>query len=169
MAKGRRRPQGVPFKARINVGNSLSSLADATVLIADLAPTITADAKFTSAKLTWALREHTAGQGPIHFGLSHGDLSAAEVQECLQADTLSPADRVTRERTARPVVQVGTFSGLETEDVYNHGMPKFTRIGRWARHLTGQIPRMWVLNDSGANLTTGSRIEQSGTIYGRWV
>ncbi len=162
----RRGFQAIPFTAAFQ----LSTLADNTVLSADLlGGNFVEDFYCISVDATVALNDITAGEVPIDFGYAHGDLTVAEILEALDAQILDPSDIIARERSRRPVRLVGKFSdGTKTEMVLNEGMTIRSKLKFMVND--GKSIVFFVVNRSGSNpLTTGQRLEISGTLYGRWA
>ncbi len=145
---------------------ALATLADDTVL-SDPLFTFGEDMFLISVDAIWQLRNLTAGEGPIIVGWSHGDLSVAEILEALEANLTDPDDIIAKERSRRPVRKAGAFDGLGGDLVLNDGKPIRTKL----RFSVGDAHalRFWALNRSATtNLTTGSVLRVSGTLYGRW-
>ncbi len=112
------------------------------------------------------LHNFIVGEGPIEVGVSHGDLVVAEVNEAITAEVIDPDDIIAMERARRPVRRIGTFSGGFVNETLNDGIP----IRRALRFSVGNdnMLDIWFKNLGGAALTTGSRMEWHGTLYGRW-
>lgn len=143
---------------------ALATLANETVLGALITGSPSDTTFLVSADLTWGLRGLTAGQGPIECGLAHGDYSDAEVQQCLEAaGSWDLSDKVTQEQARRIVRRVGSFNGLNTEEVLNDGKPIRTRL-RFNLEPAEQL-KFWAFNQSGAALSTGGVLEVQGTIW----
>lgn len=165
--KGRkRRRYSANFQAiPIQTALALSTLADGVVLSTVLG-NFAQSAYAIRADLTWALRSHTGGEGPIMVGIASGDLSVVEIAEAEDASPTSASDYVNRERAGRPVRRVGAFNGLSTEEVLNNGKLIRTKL-RW-NCANGTEPVAYVRNQSGATLTTGSAVEITGMMYINW-
>ena len=171
MAKGRRsRRRWGPNMARIRLNSvpGLSTTADKTALIASL--TIASDEEYRalSVKLTWALRDLTAGQGPFFVGLAHGDYTAIEVEEWFEAAAaISRGDKIANEKNSRLCRLVGVFNGLATNESLNDGKPISTKLN-W--HIPeGKTINIFVYNDSGAPFTTGASMPVSGFLTLRYT
>ncbi len=119
-----------------------------------------------SADLIWSMRDHNVDEGGIDVGLSHDDLSVAEVAEKLSATSGDPDDRIARERRGRPVRRAGTFAGLLTHEVLNDG--RAIRTPLKFRMGDGFALNIWAQNRSGNDLTGSTSILAEGMVYGRW-
>ncbi len=112
----------------------------------------------------YAIRGHTAGEGPIRFGVAHGDYADAEIEEFLeQTASWDESDLVAREISSRKIREIGTFSGLDTEEVFNDGRMKKTKLG-WILNA-GATLSLWIYNASGATLTIGSVVSAAGHVW----
>ncbi len=146
---------------------ALGTLANDTVVFETSPITLEQDLQFVSGDFWCSYNNHTAGEGPLEIGLATEDLTVTEVEEALEAQPLSQFDVPAIEHARRPVRTIGVFPGLATEETLNDG--KSIR-----KRLTVQIPagkalpKIWVMNRSGAALTTGTIVHIRGKWYGRW-
>ncbi len=168
--RGRRRRRGrkaiwVPFQSILSLG----TLADDTVVQQGLlASALLHDAWIIAVRATWSLRDLTPGQGPIEVGVSHSDLSVAEVKEYLNADVREPDNIIANEHRRRPARRVGIFHGNDDAESLNHGTPAYTKCG-W-RNGEGHQSSMWAYNSSGAALsTTVPEVVCSGHVLLVWT
>jgi len=165
MAKGRSRRNrnfvAIPFLANITV----ATLANDTLLSAAIL-TLTEDLFVMSIDAQWQLRGVTVGEGPVGVGFAHGDLSDTEMLEALDASAPGPDDIIAIERARRPVRRSGFFPAITADEVLDNGITVRTKckfsVG------DGNSIDVWVVNRSGATMTTGALIKCSGTIFGRW-
>ena len=125
--------------------------------------------RLISAKLAYQLVDLAAliddGQ---EFGLSHSDYTAAEVEECLEAQTsIDLGDKVAQERANRLVRSLGRFSGdavtVSQSLAYNQGRPVKTKLN-WKMSI-GDTLNVWVRNSSGVIYTTGTSLAVIGEIW----
>lgn len=161
--RGRRRREGfvaIPFSDQ----NNLGALADGAAIV-DAILTFGEDIFLISADVTVSARDGTAGQAPIEVGLCHGDLSATEVQECLDAELTDPDDIIAKERARRPVRRVGLIQ-TPTDEVLNNGVVQ--RIKLKFSVGDGHPLNWFASNRSGAPLTSGCVVGFHGILYGRW-
>ncbi len=140
--------------------------ATGTVVKGDFAQVVDDKMWLLSADLVWALQGLTADEGPISVGLAHGDYSATEIEEFIEASASWDAgDKVAQEQRKRKIRVVGIFSGNETEEVLNNGMPIKTKLGFAIEE--GETLATWAYNQSGATLTTGAALRLNGGINAR--
>ncbi len=151
----------------------LSTLTENNAVIADIfSGVLTEDLYMISADLTWELEGTlTALEGPIGFGLAHGDFSANEIEAYINLAITGPFDKVQNELNSRGryIRRVGRFGKLDVsanQSQFNNGLPKRTSL-KWINE-SGQNLSMWVENQ-GAGATTGRVVSITGTIYGRWL
>ncbi len=151
-------------RVRVTPVIALSTLASGVVIVGVVAPNATQAYRAMSVKLLWALRDHTAGEGPLLFGYAHSDYAVTEIKECIEAQaSIDTGDKVLMEQANRLVRLVGQFSGQATEEVVNDGRPLKTRLN-WAINI-GDNVNAFVYNESGAALTTGTVMNASGDMW----
>ncbi len=118
----------------------------------------------------------TAGQGnTLMLGIANGELSIAEISECLAANgPTGPSDRNRIERAERQVHIVGVLERNDPADTVgsfrdvNSGAPMITDKFPWT--YTDQDSWQWfVFNPSAAGVTTGASLHLVATHYGVWV
>ena len=154
------------FKVRTDVVLALSILADQDLIQQALTTASTNSIRFLSFRGTWSLKGGTAGEGPIHVGISHGDYTAAEVEEWFeQTAAIDRDNKIAVEQSNRLVRHVGTFSGQSAAEVLNDGRPILTRLN-WAV-VEGRTLNFWAYNDFGTALTGGASVIPIGHVVGR--
>lgn len=152
----------IPFETSL----SLATLADNTILLQALTAALGEDLYIISVDILLSIHDHTPGEVPIYVGLAHSDLSITEVAQYLDSDNINPDDIIAKERSRRPVRRIGVFNRNDSEMELNNGV-KIRQIIKFSVG-NGFTLNLYVKNDSGAALTTGSFIDISGVIYGRW-
>ncbi len=153
----------IPF----SLSAALTTLGDGLILKSNLFDTAFGEDIFVlSIDITALLRDLTTGEVPIEVGFAHGDLSVTEIGEYLDAELTDPDDIIAKERASRPVRRIGTFGRVGTHLDLNDGVPLRVPI-KFSVGDTFQM-LLWVRNQSGAVLTTGSFLEGFGVLYGRW-
>lgn len=112
--------------------------------------------------------------GALQLGLSNGNLSAAEIEESIEAGgPLNPSDRIRSERAERFYKWFGgTLSGaiaINTERgfVNENGGPQMSKTVRWTFSDTENWS--WFIHNLGTVLTTGVTARLVATHYGVWV
>ncbi len=154
---------GIPFAVDL----SLSTLGNGLVLSANTTTNAFGEDFFlTSVEGVVSLSNVTVDEGPITVGFAHSDLSDGEIQEALDAQVMNPDDIIAKERSRRPVRQVGVFHTNESEENLNDGNPK--KMPMKFSIGNGFFLDMWARNRSGSTLTTGAKVSIDGTIFGRW-
>ena len=160
-----RRKNWVPIRFRGEV--SLLTLASAAVLSAPvLDSTLAEDLYCISTDIIVQMRDHTAPEGPLEFGLSHGDYTDTEIKEYLDVSYMDPDKKIEAEHARRLVRMVGGLSGLNASEAFNDGR-KYRQILKFTVG-NGYNLDFWVANRDGGSLTTGTTIMFSGTLFGRW-
>ncbi len=146
----------------------MGALASLTVVLGALTAQVSDKLRVISirATYTWADIQAVIDDG-LTFGLAHSDYSAAEVEECLEANTaIDLGDKVAQERANRLVREIGAISGqvdIGGGLMFNDGRPVKTRLN-WLLAAGDQL-NIWVRNSSGVVWTTGSEIVTSGEIW----
>jgi len=154
----------IPFQVTV----ALDTLAQDTVVKQTiLSNNFARDIYLISADAYWSMKGNTADENPIAVGFAHSDLSVTEILENLNAEVSDPSDIIAAERSRRPVRRVGQFaSGTLTGFSLADG--KLIRSTLKFGVTDGKQIAAWAVNRSNGSLTTGTLIECSGTIYGRW-
>lgn len=159
-----KRRGGSLIKGKVNAELSLGTLAGNTLLGGPISDTVTEKAFLLSADLTVSIRDHTAGEGPIHVGICHSDYSDTEVEEWFETQgSWEKGDMVEQEKARRKCRHIGTFPGLSTEEVLNDGNPIRVRC-RWTL-TTGQTLKIWAYNKHSGALTTGTVVGYVGNCW----
>lgn len=141
----------------------LGTLADDTIIAGDATKTTLGEDSYAiSADITIAIRAHTAGEGPLFVGLTTDDYTVTEIKEALTS-TYTPGDLKENEKVRRFVRKIGGFMGLSTEEIMNDGKPIRVKL----KHVIGEGANLqvWVWNQHGVALTTGTIVEFFGDLY----
>lgn len=166
MAKRRRsrRFRALPVQGAITLG----ALAADTVIKQNHTGSFGRDAYVISGDLDLCMRNQTAGEGPVKVGIAHGDYTAAEIEECLEAtDSWDPSDKVANEKRRRQVREIGVFPAIAVDEVLNDG--RKIRVPFKFVCESGQTIAFWAWNRSGAALTGGASVSYDGKIYVRYL
>ncbi len=179
MAQNRARRSNKNFAAiDVDIQLALTTLGDGIVKAQPLFSSVLKEDLFVlSTDLNYSVRDLTAGElQPATVGLAHGDYSVTEIKEKLDNDSyLGPGDKIEQEKSRRLVRKVGTLfpegPGVSTVFLYATGRNGGRIIRTKLKFMiqSGHNLQTWVWNRSGAALQTGSVLEVSGTVYGRWV
>ncbi len=164
----RRKGRGSLVPIKFTVAVTLGTLSTNVAVSQPTIDALEQDFDIVSTDLTASLRNATAGEGPIDFGLAEQGYNVTEIVEALDASPLSQYGTA-MERSRRKVRHYATFSGNDTEEEVNDGEP--IRKKMFLRAFGGSTfpaGRVWVRNQSGATLTTGASVLFQGTHWGRW-
>lgn len=120
-------------------------------------------------KLLWSTNNFTVGQGPIEVGICHADYSAAEIEECLEAQgAWKESDKIEQEKARRLVRRVGVFPLRSSGEALNQGMPVYTTLN--FKIEEGATITLWMKNLSTTEgLTTGGIVSINGTMTCRRI
>ncbi len=154
-------------KIRVSTFVDLLAPVNGAAVLAALSSTMENEVRITSVSLTVGMRDHTAGEGPMTFGVAHPDYTVAEIAEALGAAQTSPGRKIEQERGNRLVRELGVLSGLDTEEKGNDGRPIRAKLN-WLIPDGMVALNFWVFNVSGATLTTGTDVVVSGHLNGFW-
>jgi len=98
----------VPIKFQTQI--SLGALANDVAIKAPTVGSLEQDFDIISTHCTFAMRAHTAAEGPIDVGIAEQGYSVTEIVEAIDASPLSQYGTA-NERSNRRVRLMGTFSG----------------------------------------------------------
>ncbi len=167
MAKhGKRRRNDNFFVHKDSPQNGLSTLAADTVKLAT-APTLSQDVLILSVDTIHTIRDLTAGEGPLEFGVADASLTVTEIAECLDASPAHKNDVPAVEHAKRKVRSIGMFDGAVGAEKFNEGRPRRIKLN-WLIPASQSFPNFWVRNRSGATLTTGAIVEMNNRFYCVW-
>ena len=153
---------------RVDGSVALLTLGANVVVGGDLTQVSNEAYRVLSLKALWSRRAGTSGEGPIVYGVAHGDYTDAEIEECLENDSvLTRGDKIAAEQSNRLVRRIGQFEGSGAEEVEADGRPVTVRLN-WLM-ATGDALRLWAWNKSGGSLTTGALILVNGNMLIKWV
>ncbi len=110
-----------------------------------------------------AIKNHTAAEGPIAWGIAHGDYTVTEIKEWWESNGSIAGDKVQDEYRRRLIRQVGIFPGLATDEVLYDGRAKRVKLG--FRIQESKTLSLWAVNLSDGTLTTGTLVDLTATLY----
>ncbi len=154
---------------KVRVANSfaIGALGALDVVADGITSAPTERIRVISANLTWSLADMTPTDDAVEVGFAHGDYTAAEIEECLEAQSaIDAGDKIGQEKTNRLVRTVGVFPDVVAAgggQTLNDGRPIKTRLN-WALQ-TGKTLNVFVRNGSGTVYTTGGKLITSGEIW----
>lgn len=124
--------------------------------------------KSINAAYSWTDIQAAIDDG-LEFGFAHSDYTAAEIEECLEAQgAIDKGDKIAQEQSNRLVRSVGRMTAQSTtvgagSAPFNDGRKLKTKLN-WLLS-TGDTLDMWVRNSSGVVWTTGSFLQAIGAIW----
>ncbi len=161
-ARRRRAPSRFPISESVVVG----ALADLSAIGTDYDDNFSSNHFVVSQHATYALRTHTVTEGPIHVVIGHSDYTEAEIIEWWAAtNAWDTGNMIAQEFRKRKLRHVGTFPGLDTEEVLNNGNIVKTPCKFMVQE--DHTMQLIAINESGATLTTGSIIKTQGNVWAR--
>ncbi len=151
MAKRRRK---IYLQTIITV--SVASLGAGVVVKTDNGAVVVDRVYALWAKGVWTLQSNTAGDGPLMVGLAHGDYTAAEIEESIEATgSWDQSNRIAQEQARRKVRRVGTFDGLLGSEKLAQGEEIFRKLGFMIED--GETISAWARNtDADARQAAGT-------------
>ena len=161
-----RKKNWVPLRFRGEL--SLGTMASAAVVSSPVLDSVLAEDLFCiSTDITVQMRDHTGPEGPLEFGLAHGDYSVTEIKEYLDVSYVDPDKQIEKEHARRLVRMIGALSGLNASEAFNDGRKYRQKL----KFTVGNAFNLdfWVANRDGGSLTTGTTVTFQGTLFGRWL
>ncbi len=122
-----------------------------------------------SIKCAWGLSDIPIGlDDNFQFGVAHSDYTAAEIEECLEAqESIDLGDKVAQERANRLVRLIGIMNPIivtaDTGAQFQNGRQVKTRLN-WLMSI-GDTLVVWVRNGSGTIWSTGTLITTIGDLW----
>ncbi len=153
---------------------ALGTLAAVTAIKLGSDISITEDFRMLKSEVLGFIEGLTAGEGTgLMLGIANGELSVAEIVECLLADGPDDRnDRLKQEKAERYVKIVAQYEGGKADTagvlVGENADRKLTVKPRW----TFSNPEGWdwfIFNAGGSALTTGATAKLITTDYGLWL
>ncbi len=158
--KGRRKRWLKPW---VNVGITLSTLANNAVIAAANSDVAVEPILITSVEGLYSMTGQTAGEGPKLIGVAHSDYTGAEILEYLEnTGSWDIGDLVQQESSKRKIRIIGYFPSTDEDEVLADGKTIKTKLN-W-RIDAGATLQLFVYNQSGATLTTGALAHLDGSL-----
>ncbi len=157
-------------KVRLAAGVAATALATGDVVSGALTSAVTTLTRVISVNLAYAWEDVQAAiDDGCEFGLAHSDYSAAEIEECLEAQaSMDIGDKIAQEQADRLVRSIGKMPSIPSGAagsgvVFNDGRKMKTRLN-WLLSI-GDTLNLWIRNGSGVVWTIGSTVGAQGEIY----
>ncbi len=165
----RRRRKFSLRRVRIAHEGAIGALASLDVVVNNMHSVTTETLRVVSVDSSYAWSGKAAIDDAAEFGLAHSDYSAAEIEECLEANgSIDLGNKTAQEQANRLVRSLGTITGPAVSGAsggasFNDGRKLKTRLN-WLLS-TGDTINLWVRNGSGAVYSTGSSLVASGNMW----
>jgi len=128
------------------------------------------DLYLMSADLLISIRNVTAGEGPIEFGVCHSDVTQAQLAAYLNSSgNVDPddLDAIALARWGKYIRRLGYLSCITSDETVNNGMMKRYKI----KMKIGNDHQLyaWAFNRTNAQMSDAGNLLFNGTAYGRWL
>ena len=165
------RKQSPIRKVRVATILSVGALATLDVNVGAISLTATDPLQIISAHLTWKMTDvPVPADDGQEFGLSHGDYTAAEVEECLEAlSSIDLGNKIAQEQANRLVRSIGTMENTSagTDGGMNFASGRQVKTKLNWRLSSGHEINLWIRNGSDTVWTTGANISVQGVLWVR--
>lgn len=152
------------IKGVVDEALTVGALAATTLVGGAYDDSVTERTFLISHEAVWFLRESTALEGGLLVGIAHSDYSDAEVEAFIEnTGSWDEGDLIGQEVGKRKIRIVGQFGAFAQDMSLNEGVPIKT-ICKFILNA-GDSLRLWAYNLSGATLTTGSVVTNSGHVW----
>ncbi len=154
---------------RVNAKVAAGALATLDVAVGDLTDAAVDPYRLMSIKASYSWLELQAViDDGFDFGISHGDYTAAEIEECLEAQAaIDRGDKIALEQANRLVRSIGSIGSgglvVDQSAVFADGRKIHTKLNWYM--ATGDKLKGWIRNQSGIIWTTGSFLGVAGEIW----
>ncbi len=151
----------LPFDIEITLGTSVDN-----AILTQALQTLTQDFDIYGVKASVTFTGATAGEGPIEVGWNQSELTGVQIVANRDAAPTSQWDVLANEQSKRKVRVFGSSSG-QANDSLNDGKVIWKKM--FLRVPSGKaLCDIYVINRSGATLTTGQVVRAQGHVVGRW-
>lgn len=142
----------------------LGTLAATTLIGGAYDDSVTDRAFLISHDAIWFLRGGSALEGGVLVGFAHSDYSDAEIEAFIENQgSWDEGDLIGQEIGKRKIRIVGQFPGLGEDQVLKNGVSIKTPCKFILN--SGDSLRLWAYNLTGAALTTGAILTNSGHVW----
>ncbi len=164
-AKRRRASRGrlvyLPFDESITLGTLVANGISTNAL-----QTLTQDFDIVGVKATVSFTDVTQGEGPLEVGWAQSELTGVQIVANRDASPTSQWDVLANEQSKRKVRVFGKSAGT-TDESLNNGLAVWRKM--FLRIPSGKaLCDLWIINRSGATLTTGAIVNLQGSVVGCW-
>ncbi len=164
---GRRRPFNLR-RVRVAALLAIGALATRDVATGNITNAAVDPYRLMSVDLQYKIGDVKAvADDNFEIGLAHSDYTAAEVEECLEAQAaIDLGDKIAQEQSNRLVRYIGTLTGQTVVNAgyqFNDGKPVHTKLN-W-KMSTGDILNVWIRNGSDTVWTDGANIGVMGNMW----
>ncbi len=157
----RRRSVYLPFDIEIALGTLANDGVSTSAL-----QTLTQDFDIYGVRASVTITGATQGEGPIETGWCQSELTGTQIVANRDASPTSQWDVLANEQSKRKVRVFGSSSG-NPSDSLNDGKMIWKKM--FLRIPSGKaLCDLWIINRSGAALTTGQVIHMQGHVVGAW-
>ncbi len=170
MAKnhGRRRRRFNLRKVRVAQGFGVGALAALDVVSGAITDAATDPYRLVTADLAYKLVDLGAAiDDGQEFGLAHSDYTAAEIEECLEAQTsIDLGNKLAQEQANRLVRTVGVLTGdaiASGGKFFMDGQPVKVKLN-W-RMSSGDTLNLWIRNASSIIWSSGAAMTALGNLW----
>ncbi len=161
-SKGRRPVISLKIDHQIGVGALASSAITSTVL----GTTVVDKLFLISLRNRIALRDNTAGDGPLYLVVAHSDYTDPEILEWWNSQgSWDQGDKVAQEQARRKCRLVGVFAGELANENLEEGRSVRTTLKFMVED--GDTLNFAVINEGGTIRTTGGIVEIKGQAFAR--
>ncbi len=151
---------------QVNTSLAAGALAAGDVIAADFPATLDDSFKAVWAKLFWTTQNFTVGEGPIVAGIANSDYTAAEIEECLEANaSWDRGDKVANEQAKRQVRRCASFPLIAVDERSNDGKPVYNKLF-WTVDSEETLA-LWIR--AAQTLTTGGAVLIEGVVAGYYL
>ncbi len=163
--RGKRRSMGRYIRGDMDEQLGLSTLGAKTSIKGNFDQVVNGRTLVSSVVAIYSMTAFTksTGDGPILVGIAHGDYSATEIDEFLEATgSWDEGDKVQQEVSKRQIRRIGVFENPADEAsaaVLNDGKAIKTKLN-WILN-DGQTLSLWAYNTGTSPLATTSPIVQA--------
>ncbi len=154
---------------RINTKVAAGALATLDVAVGDLTAAAVDPYRLMSIKGSWSWLDISATiDDGFTFGVSHGDYTAAEIEECLEAQgAIDRGDKIALEQSNRLVREIGSIGnigiGSSASVAFADGRQVKVKLNWYM--ATGDKLKGWIRNSSDTVWTNGSGLGFAGKMW----